>query len=108
MQGELFCPDCGRRYYIRGGILADRPLPEGPRRNTAEISGMIEEYVRKNDPDYVMSIRELYQKCAELAETNSREAADILISGESSCFWSAPFFDPCPGRPGCLCIFVRM
>lgn len=87
MKGELLCPDCGRRYYMRGGIVADRPLPDTPmKQNIGEISGMIEDYVRKNDESYVMNIRELYQKCAEMAEKNCRDAENILISGESSSF----------------------
>ncbi len=87
MSGELLCPDCGRRYFIRRGIVADRPLPDAPvQHTTGEISGMIEDYVRNNDGSYVLNIRELYQKCAEVAGKNCRGAENILISGESSSF----------------------
>ena len=86
MSGELLCPACGRRYFIRGGVLADRPLPVTSMPKQGDISGMIEDYVRNNDDSYVMNIRELYQKCAELAGKNYRNAQNILISGESSSF----------------------
>ena len=95
MEGALLCPDCGKKFFIRYGFIADKPIPEIEDR-TDGISEMIENYVRKNDKDYVLNIREHYQKSAEIAKDHCKNSRNVMISGDSAGFLNSAFLRSMP------------
>ncbi|MBE5901862.1 MAG: MerR family transcriptional regulator [Lachnospiraceae bacterium] len=81
MEGKLVCLDCGRTYYIRYGMMMDE-IMEMPQ-VSEEVVGALEGYLEQNDENYIINIRHLYQKTAEIAEENAAQAHNILIDGGS-------------------------
>lgn len=84
MEGKLACPKCGRVYYIRYGFMSDEPIEEFERQ--AEIAEMVNHYLEENDERYVLKIRELFQKMAEVTQENVADVKNVLIDGASAGF----------------------
>jgi len=88
MEGKLVCPKCGRVYYIRYGFMSDEPIEEFERQ--AEIAEMVNHYLEENDEQYVLKIRELFQKMAEITQENISDVKNVLIDGASAGFLNSP------------------
>ena len=89
MEGKLVCPKCGKVYHIRYGMMSDGPVGEVERR--VEVAEMLEQYLEKNDEQYVLKIRELFQKMSELVKENVGEVKNVVLDGESVEFLNGSF-----------------
>ena len=97
MTGELVCPKCGKRYYIKYGIISDEPISDVDFR-TDGISEMIEDYIKQNDDIYVHNVREHYQKSAEIAREHCAGAENVMISGDSAGFLNSAILRSIPEK----------
>nr|MCR5753187.1 MerR family DNA-binding transcriptional regulator [Acetatifactor sp.] len=95
MSGELVCPECGKRYYIRYGLLSDKMIPELEER-TDGIADMVENYIRQNDDKYILNVREFYQKAADITKENGLGAKNVMIDGESVGFLNSAILRSLP------------
>jgi len=94
MEGKMVCPKCGRVYHIRYGILSDEPICEF--KQEEDIAEMVNHYLEKNDEQYVLKVRELFQKIAELTSENISEVKNVLIDGASTGFLNSAFLRSLP------------
>ena len=85
MTGELVCPHCGRKYYIRYGVISDEPI-EDIDDSFDGIADMSEKYVNVNDNQYMLNARVFFQNMATTAERNSKGAKNVMVSGLSAGF----------------------
>ncbi len=95
LSGEMVCPKCGKRYYIRYGAISGEEIPDIDDR-TAGISEMVEAYLKDNDEKYVHEIREFFQIIADLVKENGKEAKNVLISGDSMGFLNSAILRSLP------------
>ena len=93
--GELVCPKCGKRYFIRYGILSDKPIDDMEDR-TEGISEMAENYLKKNDEAYTLTVREFFQKVAEVTADGCKDAHNIMIVGDACGFINSAFLRSLP------------
>lgn len=84
IEGKLVCPKCGRTYYIRYGFMSDQPIDEPE--YLGGVAELAEHYLERNDENYVLKMREIFQKVADITKNNSVGAKNILIDGESTEF----------------------
>lgn len=94
MEGKLTCPKCSRSYYIRYGFMAEKPIDEIENRD--EIAEMVNHYLEQNDEQYILKIREIFQKMAEITGENIAGAKNVLIDGESCEFLNSPILRTIP------------
>jgi DNA-binding transcriptional MerR regulator/uncharacterized protein YbaR (Trm112 family) len=95
IEGQLVCPKCGKTYFIRCGILSDAPIDEIEDQNE-DLAKMMEEYLKNNDADYILQVRALYQKAAEMIKENSAGAKNVGIEGQSSGFLNSAILRSIP------------
>ncbi len=94
MEGKLICPKCGKVYHIRYGFMSDEPIEEVEQQ--VEIAEMLNQYLEKNDEQYVLKIRELFQKLPELVKENVGEVKNVVLDGESVGFLNSSFLRSLP------------
>lgn len=94
MEGKLACPKCGRVYHIRYGILSDESINEF--KCEEDIAEIVNHYLENNDEQYVLKIRELFQKVAELTRENTSKVKNVLIDGASTGFLNSSFLRSLP------------
>jgi len=94
MEGKLICPKCGRTYYIRYGFMSDEPIDEFERQ--VEIAEMLNHYLEENDEQYVLKVRELFQKIPELTRENVGEVKNVVIDGGNVGFLNGSFLRSLP------------
>ena len=94
MEGKLACSKCGKTYYIRYGFLSDEPIGEFKRQ--AGVAEMLEHYLEQNDEQYILKIREIFQKVAELANDNANGVKNVLIDGVSAGFLNSALLRSLP------------
>lgn len=102
MEGKLTCPKCSRTYYIRYGFIAETPISELENRD--EIAEMLNNYLKQNDEQYILKIREIFQKMAEITSENMVGVKNVLIDGESCEFLNSPILRTIPSDAR---LFVR-
>lgn len=95
LSGELVCPKCGKRYYIRYGILSDKPIDD-MEDYTEGISEMAENYLKKNNEAYTLAVREFFQKAAEVTADSCKDAHNVMIVGDSCGFMNSAFLRSMP------------
>lgn len=91
IEGEMVCPKCGKRYYIRYGVISDKPIKDYEE-DTEDVSDLMKEYIKVNGDDYVSAIREAYQKNSEMVKDYTKNAKTIAVSSNSSLFLITSLF----------------
>ena len=94
MDGELICPDCHKKYYIRYGCISDTPIE--PLEEFNDIKNMVEEYVQKNDDEYIVKVRELFTESACCVHEGSSGARTVFIDGQGCAFLNSPIIRSIP------------
>ncbi|MBE5907164.1 MAG: MerR family transcriptional regulator [Lachnospiraceae bacterium] len=84
MEGQLLCPHCQLTYHVHYGILSDKPVTQTE--NLDDVAPSLEQYVKTNDADYIVKLRELFQKGVELSDVAIQNAKNILVDGDSCSF----------------------
>lgn len=106
LEGKLVCPKCGKTYYIRFGLLSDKEIDEFDSDGIKSwFDGIFDQYIEKNDENYILKIREFYQRTAEIVSENSQSAKNIFIDGESSGFINSGIFRSLPRDAN---VFIRV
>lgn len=95
IEGEMICPKCFKKYYIRYGAISDKPIKDYEEENE-DVSDLMKEYIKINGDDYVQTIRECYQKNSEIIKETTKNAKTIAISSNSSLFLITSFFRSIP------------
>ncbi|MCR4932994.1 MAG: MerR family DNA-binding transcriptional regulator [Lachnospiraceae bacterium] len=96
ISGELVCPKCKKRFYIRYGMLSDCPIDDIDCHADDEISNMADTYLEHNDDNYILNTRELFQKAADIVRENAKNAKNVYIDGESVGFLNSAILRSIP------------
>lgn len=95
IEGSLICPKCNKKYYIRYGILSNKPISDIEDR-TADLSDLLNNYLKINDNNYIFNIRSFFQKIADITRKNSASANTVLIDGDTGEFMNGSIIRSIP------------
>ena len=62
--------------------MSDQPIDEPE--YLGGVAELAEHYLERNDENYVLKMREIFQKVADITKNNSVGAKNIFIDGEST------------------------